>query len=339
MPPPDRQPIPAVDASSEIYLHLQSRRAGKIKGEAKALEHVDDIEVTGWQWGAQASSALGSPGSTGRPACSYRALTVYKRLDTATTALLWALARNDDLREVRLTMRRPGLAGGAQDDVFTVTLNDARVTGLQYGAAVDGSTCEVVTIESKVVQAQYRTGKPRMPVATLPAAPARRAPASQAALTARAPDAAVGAPGGQVASDADIDRALGRAALWAAGKIDQFQQTELGRTLQALPPEGAAIGGLKAGLSGVGRLAAKGAAAAAETSFKTAHYASRLEAAGVDIARAEAAVDKEVNAMRASLATNADVVGRLTVDGVTLEYRARLLADGTVNVGTLFPMK
>jgi type VI secretion system secreted protein Hcp len=175
VPPPDRQPIPPVDASSEVYLHLQSRRAGKIKGEAKALEHVDDIEVTAWQWGAQASSALGSASSTGRPACSYRALTVYKRLDAATTALLWALARNDEIREARLTMRRPGLAGGAREDVFTITLNDARVTVLQHGAAVDGSTCEIVTIESKLVQAQYRTGKPRMPAATLPAAPARRA--------------------------------------------------------------------------------------------------------------------------------------------------------------------
>lgn len=44
-------------------------------------------------------------------------------------------------------------------------------------------------------------------------------------------------------------------------------------------------------------------------------------------------------AMRGNMAANADVVGRLTVDGVKVEYRARLLEGGTVNVGTLFPVK
>ena len=43
--------------------------------------------------------------------------------------------------------------------------------------------------------------------------------------------------------------------------------------------------------------------------------------------------------MRGSLAANADVVGRLTVDGVKVEYRARLPPNGTVNIGTLFPVK
>jgi hypothetical protein len=69
------------------------------------------------------------------------------------------------------------------------------------------------------------------------------------------------------------------------------------------------------------------------------HYASRLEAAGVNVARAEAAVAKEVAAMRANMATNADVVGRLHVDDVLIEYRTRLLPDGSVSIGTIFPVK
>ncbi|GAA4345105.1 hypothetical protein GCM10023165_28840 [Variovorax defluvii] len=84
---------------------------------------------------------------------------------------------------------------------------------------------------------------------------------------------------------------------------------------------------------------AKGAAAVAETTFKTGHYASRLEATGVNVARAEAAVANDIAAMRGNLAANADVVRRLTVDGVMVEYRARLQDNGTVNVGTVFPVK
>lgn len=84
---------------------------------------------------------------------------------------------------------------------------------------------------------------------------------------------------------------------------------------------------------------AKTGSTAAEPTFKTDHYAPRLEAVGVNVARAEAAVANEVKAMHGKLATNADVVGRLTVDGIKVEYRARLLPDGTISVGTLFPVK
>jgi hypothetical protein len=75
------------------------------------------------------------------------------------------------------------------------------------------------------------------------------------------------------------------------------------------------------------------------TIFRTGHYASRLEAAGVNVARAEAAVASEVSAIRSSMATNADVVGRMRVDGVLIEYRMRLLPDEAVNVGTIFPVR
>jgi filamentous hemagglutinin len=105
-------------------------------------------------------------------------------------------------------------------------------------------------------------------------------------------------------------------------------------------PRNAALGALVIGMVNPAGCAAKLVEAlAAKTTFKTAHYASRLEAAGVDIANAEAAVGKEINAMREHMGAGAEVGGRLKVDGVLVEYRARLLPDGTVNVGTLFPVK
>jgi len=193
-------------------------------------------------------------------------------------------------------MLRPAHAGGVVGEaVFTVLLNDARVVGLNQGVAADGSTWEIVTIESKVVQVQYRTDKPRTPLATLPAKPAGRVPASQPALVAAAPAVAMGAPGGPVASDADIDRALGGAALWAADKIDQFQQTELGRNLQALPPEGAAVGGLKAGLQAVGRLAKAGEAAKEAGSIRSVN-----------------AIGGKMNCVNCVIATDATLAGRPT---------------------------
>lgn len=101
-----------------------------------------------------------------------------------------------------------------------------------------------------------------------------------------------------------------------------------------------------AGAGGIVLKGAKGAAGllddaarAGATVFKTGHYASRLEAAGVNVARAESVVAKEVAAMRSNMATGADVGGRLRIDNVLVEYRARLLPDGSVNVGTIFPVR
>ena len=95
-------------SSSDVYLHVQTKRAGKIKGEATMTGHEDDIVVSSWQWGLSASSAIGSTQATGRR--SYTALTVQKSIDTSTTALMSALATNDlvkDMRAQHTPMRLP----------------------------------------------------------------------------------------------------------------------------------------------------------------------------------------------------------------------------------------
>ena len=73
--------------------------------------------------------------------------------------------------------------------------------------------------------------------------------------------------------------------------------------------------------------------------FRTEHYASRLVAEGLSVSRVESLVGAEVAAVRANMAVNADVRGRMIVDKITIEYRARLLPNGTVHVGSIFPVK
>lgn len=136
---------------ADLFLHVQTRRAGKVKGEASSEGHVDDIELVGWQWGLSASSALGSTQATTRR--SYSALTVVKRVDQASTALMAALATNDEVKEARLTMRR---AGGAQEDFYTIKLQGARITSVQQGAEPDGETRETVSIAFTKVDVEYR---------------------------------------------------------------------------------------------------------------------------------------------------------------------------------------
>jgi YD repeat-containing protein len=82
-----------------------------------------------------------------------------------------------------------------------------------------------------------------------------------------------------------------------------------------------------------------GANNAGNINFQTSHYASRLEAEGVDVATAESEVADVVNGMMPDMLPNTNASGRMTIDGVLVEYRVRMLPDGTANVGTIFPVK
>jgi type VI secretion system secreted protein Hcp len=151
MPSLPASSAPGLGSGADVYLHVQTKRAGKVKGEAGSPGHVDDIVVSGWQWGLSASSAIGSTQATGRR--SYTALTVVKGIDLATTALMSALATNDEVKEARLAMRR---AGGEQEDYFVITLRGARVSSVQHQADADGNTVETVTLAFTEVEVEYR---------------------------------------------------------------------------------------------------------------------------------------------------------------------------------------
>lgn len=134
-----------------MYLRVQTKRAGKIKGEAKSQGHADEIELVGWRWGVSTGSALGNSQATGRR--SYEALTVVKRIDAATTPLMSALATNDEVRELVLAMRR---AGGEQEDYFTIKLEAGRISSMHHEVDAEGSTTETVTVAFTKVELEYR---------------------------------------------------------------------------------------------------------------------------------------------------------------------------------------
>lgn len=137
--------------ASDIFLHVQTKRAGKLKGEAISQGHEDDIEVLGWSWGLSAGSAMGSGRATAKR--SYKELSVVKAIDAASTALMAALVTNDEVREARLSMRK---AGGGQVDYFSITLSHARVVALQHAVDPGGTTHETVSFAFTRVKVEYR---------------------------------------------------------------------------------------------------------------------------------------------------------------------------------------
>jgi type VI secretion system secreted protein Hcp len=151
MAPASNSTVSPGGSAADVFLHVQTKRAGKVKGEASSVGHVDDIIVTAWQWGLSASSALGHSQASSRR--SYTALTVHKHIDAATTALMSALVTNDEVKEARLTMRR---AGGEQEDFFTVILKGARVASVQHATDDSGGTRETVAFAFTEVEVEYR---------------------------------------------------------------------------------------------------------------------------------------------------------------------------------------
>jgi type VI secretion system secreted protein Hcp len=134
----------------DVFLSVQTKRAGKLKGESAAIEHKDEIVVHGWSWGVAASSAIGSAQATGRR--SYKNLVVTKRIDSASTALMSVLATNDEVKEAKLCMRK---AGEGQRDYFTITLSNARVNSLDIECGENGDAIERISFTFNKVQVDY----------------------------------------------------------------------------------------------------------------------------------------------------------------------------------------
>jgi len=142
---------PAGGEASDVYLHVQTKRAGKIKGESTAGGHDGDIQVRSWSWGANAGSAIGSTAATARR--QYRQLVVTKGIDSASTGLLSALATNDEVKEATLTMHK---AGGEALDYYRMTLHNARVVGVDLEVGGDGRPTERVSFTFTAVDIEYQ---------------------------------------------------------------------------------------------------------------------------------------------------------------------------------------
>lgn len=106
------------------YLKIEGARQGPIKGEASEPGHLDDIELTGWSWGMDASTAAYAKGAVNT---ALREMVLHKRTDRATTALMAALRNNEPLKRVTLTGRKAG-GGDTALDFLKVVLEQARIT-------------------------------------------------------------------------------------------------------------------------------------------------------------------------------------------------------------------
>jgi len=142
---------PAPASGADAYLSVRTKRAGELKGEVSAKGHENSIEVQGFQFGVAASSAIGSGQATARR--QYKHLVVTKRLDSSSTSLMSALATNDEVKELKLALRKHG---GSPEDFFTITLTAARVVGVDLDFDAGGDAVERASFAFTKIDVEYR---------------------------------------------------------------------------------------------------------------------------------------------------------------------------------------
>jgi len=69
--------------------------------------------------------------------------------------------------------------------------------------------------------------------------------------------------------------------------------------------------------------------------FKTSHYGPRLEAIGLNPQQVNRTVAGILRPMVPNMSPRGDVHGRVSINGINLQWRAQMQPNGTVNVGTI----
>jgi type VI secretion system secreted protein Hcp len=135
---------------ADIFLSVNGKKQGQIKGECRAAGHVDEIDALSWQWGMSSPSAVGTTQATRRRV--HEELVITKHLDAASTRLMNALATNEELKSVLLSLRK---AGSDKDDFFKISLEQGRVSSLHVQSDEQGGLHEVVKFSYQKIEVTY----------------------------------------------------------------------------------------------------------------------------------------------------------------------------------------
>jgi type VI secretion system secreted protein Hcp len=119
----------SLDRSQDMFLKLETAKQGPIKGESQDTKHSGEIDVISWSWGMESKTALAGGGASGK--ATLHELTVLKRVDSASTALMAAMRNNDQIKKAVLCVRK---AGTTQHEYLKITIEKGRITNIKLDA-------------------------------------------------------------------------------------------------------------------------------------------------------------------------------------------------------------
>jgi type VI secretion system secreted protein Hcp len=122
-------------AKGDMYLRLEGKSTGAIKGESNAAPHVDEIEVMAWSWGMAANDSIGFRGKE-RGGVVFSELRITKGVDRASTALMGVMRSNEAIKKAVLTVRKSG--SNPPIDYLVITIERGRLTAFDVGTLAPG---------------------------------------------------------------------------------------------------------------------------------------------------------------------------------------------------------
>ncbi len=141
----------------DIFINM----GDKIKGESRDAVQgkAGDIDVLAWSWGMSQSGTTHTGGGGGAGKAAFQDLSFTKYIDSASTALMFALSRGTHIPKVTLLVRK---AGEGQIKYTQITMEEVMVTSISTGGSGgEDRLTENVTLNFAKVAFAYtpQTGK------------------------------------------------------------------------------------------------------------------------------------------------------------------------------------
>ncbi len=134
-----------------VNLKIEGTRGGPVRGESHAAGHVEEIDVQSFSWGMHSPRDAITRQGIGR--VNYGDLVIFKRIDSASTALMSMLATNESVRKALLSVRRHGVD---TTDYLTIALARAHVTGFELQSdGGEGRLLERLTLTYESIEVSY----------------------------------------------------------------------------------------------------------------------------------------------------------------------------------------
>ncbi len=127
----------------------------KIKGESrdKVQGPKNDIDVLAWSWGMSQSGSMHTGGGGGAGKANFQDLSFTKYVDSASQALMGALAKGSHTPEVTLLVRK---AGEGQHNYIVIVMKEVIVTSVSTGGSGgEDRLTENVTLNFSEVSFDY----------------------------------------------------------------------------------------------------------------------------------------------------------------------------------------
>jgi type VI secretion system secreted protein Hcp len=140
-------------AKADMYLRLESKKSGAVKGESNVIGHVEEIELNDWSWAMTGSGGLSAGGRGRRTALGE--IRFSKGPDRATTGLMSMMDTNDEVKTAVVTVRKAG--ANPPVDYLVVTVSKGRITSYSIGnrAPGDPELVETFSIAFEKIQIEY----------------------------------------------------------------------------------------------------------------------------------------------------------------------------------------